>query len=651
MRFFVLAIFLVITIFANSQNSRYWKKYADNAFNEGDYNTAADSYKKAYTLKSIDAIKYKWALSEYWSRNYLKAITLFEDVKKANIKKFPLTLFYLASSYKSVGKYELASTYFKTYSKNNKSNRDYFTKKAKYELKSKDLLLKLSKDSQNINLLHFGKPVNSIYSELMYLSYAPNKSFLISKRPVNKKDSLYQSCLFSLDKDSIVFCDTVLNKAHQDIGAVCFGKDTNELYLSICYWKNKKRICSIFFAQKERGEWKKPEILPSTINWENSNNIHPYYLRYKEKEYLVFSSDNSKSRGGFDLYYSQRVKNKWKKARNLGRKINSIDNEITPFYDTISQRLFFSSQWQVNLGGYDIFYAKGDFPRLGDLQNMKKPINSSYDDLYYTVDYENGKSYLSSNRKAAMAHRSATCCNDIFYYYQPEKLLKLKKDSIIKRKKILAMQKQDSLRRDSLVISNLQKKIFSLLPVNLYFDNDEPNPKTMDTLTQWNYKETLEAYLAKEEEYKLSFSDGLQGDDKIKAEQNIRNLFENKIKKNFDTLLIVNELLLQGLGKSYRIKLTVKGFASPLNDNRYNVNLSKRRVSAIRNFYKVANAGAFYNYIKNGQLLVIEEAFGENTVQKNVSDDLNDKRNSVYNPLAAEERRVQIKAVSFEKIK
>jgi hypothetical protein len=95
----------------------------------------------------------------------------------------------------------------------------------------------------------------------------------------------------------------------------------------------------------------------------------------------------------------------------------------------------------------------------------------------------------------------------------------------------------------------------------------------------------------------------------------------------------------------------MKGYCSPLASTDYNVNLAKRRISSLRNYFSETKNGWFVKYINNqtpgeGKIIYEDVDIGELPMSK-VSDDLKDKRNSVYSPFAAQERKIQIIAVSF----
>jgi hypothetical protein len=101
------------------------------------------------------------------------------------------------------------------------------------------------------------------------------------------------------------------------------------------------------------------------------------------------------------------------------------------------------------------------------------------------------------------------------------------------------------------------------------------------------------------------------------------------------------------------VKITFKGYCSPLASSDYNINLAKRRISSLKNYFTEYKNGWFLKYINNsnengGKIIFEEVDIGELEVSK-ASDDFKDKRNSVYSPRAACERKIQILAIQFGK--
>lgn len=111
---------------------------------------------------------------------------------------------------------------------------------------------------------------------------------------------------------------------------------------------------------------------------------------------MYFSSNRPGGYGGFDIYVSYYRDGTWTSPENLGKQINSIGNEITPYFDGLT--LYFSSDYLMGLGGYDVFKTWVDNGTWVAAQNMGKGINSPSDDYYLTPNFEEGNYYFTSNR-------------------------------------------------------------------------------------------------------------------------------------------------------------------------------------------------------------------------------------------------------------
>jgi hypothetical protein len=98
--------------------------------------------------------------------------------------------------------------------------------------------------------------------------------------------------------------------------------------------------------------------------------------------------------------------------------------------------------------------------------------------------------------------------------------------------------------------------------------------------------------------------------------------------------------------------VVLRGFASPLTYTDYNVHLSMRRIQSFVNHIERFDNGVFKPYLdgtaKNGgRLIFVRMPFGEYAADQTVSDDRLDTQNSVFNPRAAVERRIEVESVRF----
>jgi outer membrane protein OmpA-like peptidoglycan-associated protein/tetratricopeptide (TPR) repeat protein len=113
---------------------------------------------------------------------------------------------------------------------------------------------------------------------------------------------------------------------------------------------------------------------------------------------LFFASDMPNGFGETDLYYVKiAADGTMSSPVNLGPKINTIGNEVFPFFR--NGVLYFSSDGHYGWGDLDIYESKmlsdGSFttPR-----NLGAPINSNKDDFSFIIDKAGELGYISSNR-------------------------------------------------------------------------------------------------------------------------------------------------------------------------------------------------------------------------------------------------------------
>ena len=180
------------------------------------------------------------------------------------------------------------------------------------------------------------------------------------------------------------------------------------------------------------------------------------------------------------------------------------------------------------------------------------------------------------------------------------------------------------------------------LPLKLYFDNDQPNPRTRKTTTRLAYSQTYFDYQSKETIYYDQFEDDEKEQDEIAA------FFTDDVTAGFEKLERFSSILLELLKDGQNIEIFLKGYTSPRAKGDYNLLLGKRRVSAVRNHFENWHRGIFISYIASKQLNISEVSFGETRAAVSARDEKSGERLSIYSKAAAAERRVEIVEVRRE---
>lgn len=174
-------------------------------------------------------------------------------------------------------------------------------------------------------------------------------------------------------------------------------------------------------------------------------------------------------------------------------------------------------------------------------------------------------------------------------------------------------------------------------PLKLFFPNDEPDPKTISSITKTTYQENYKSYELQFEDYK-------------KRGSMFESLLESEIIPNYQKLPGLRQTLVDTLKKGKRVVLQIKGFASPLNNTFYNLKISQRRISSFINELKtddksITSDDGLIDFINNGQLIFVELPFGEYSANHNINDKLDSLDFSVYHISPSYERRIEIEKI------
>lgn len=641
-------IFLFISVFfaslSFSQSIKQFLKQGEMAMNEKDYSSAAQVYHQIILIDSSDIeYQYKFAEASRLNYDYDEALHWYQKVyKKDNGKTYTDIPFYLGQILKTQGKYKEAKKYFDKYFKKQRKSKDQIKKqmslKAKQETEACDFAQVLLKTPVNVKVEHLDSAVNSKVSEYAPFEY-DSILYFSSLRDGKEKDihqvnynKLYISHKKNNKWQKAEELDSLFNKHGIHNANTSFNKDFTKVFVSRCGSINATQYrCNIYMSEFKNGHWADLKILPSPINVNGCNNTQPCYSEMDGKEVLFFSSDRAGGSGAMDIWYAfVNADGTFDTPISAGEKINSTEDEITPWFVKENNTLYFSSTWHKGMGGFDIFRSEYKDHVFGDVQNVGYPINSSYNDIYYSINSKKDRAYISSNRVGSYFEDKPNCCNDIYSF------------------PITPLTEPPKPVDTTELIIN-QMKV--LVPLTLYFHNDEPEPKTKVITTKKNYKKTYEDYIVLKSKYITEYTRGLEGDQKDYAENRITNFFEDSVDAGMQDLEKFAELLEQVLKRGEKVKITMKGYCSPLASTDYNVNLAKRRISSLRNYFMEYKGGIFVKYVDNtneaeGKIEFFNEDIGELPVSK-VSDDVKDVRNSVYSPYAAAERKIQIIAISY----
>lgn len=646
-----LFVFLLVPSFG--QSFKAYKKAGDLAMKNKDFYTAMFHYRDAIKIKPKDiSTAFQLAEAARQFKAYDTAEKYYRIVLRSQERKnFPLTNFHLASVYKDLGKYQLAKDYYEDYL--NLNQIDEYRALAKEEIASCDWALDFMNQAEEVQVTPLGKKINSPYSDFGAL-LSGDTLFYSSFKFDNAKDEFRPArkitkILYSKSGGKGRTMRSNFNEETRHTAHTAISLNGQRIYFTICEYINANQIrCLLYYREKDkRGRWRgKPIRLPESINKKGFTSTHPSigFDSIEQKEVLFFASDRDDGVGGMDIWMTKvgEEKNQFE-APILLKKLNTKADEFTPFFHTQSQILYFSSDRLPSLGGYDTYSSKKENLTWSQLTHLKPPINTSFNDVYFSLSKEGKTGFISSNRPGAMYldEDNKACCNDIFQIKWPEEKESTDGIEIVEQKKepiiIPPVPIEPEVSKQEVIVP---ERLEDFLPLALYFDNDEPDKATRRSTTKKNYVETFKKYYAQKEGYLQVFPDSIQ---------KMNSFFEEEVKRGYHWLLKFSEILLNKLNEGETVEIFIKGYTSPRAKSDYNLFLGKRRISSLRNHFEAYSNKAFQPFIESGNLKITERSFGETTASSMISDVLEDRRNSIYSLEAAKERRVEIIEIKREK--
>lgn len=595
-------------------------KLADEAFDLGEYYTASVHYRNALKADSsrVD-VAYKYAEASRLNNDFKPAERWYKFVTskdKGPELAFPYASFWLGETYKSLGKYneakKLYKSYFSKYGRKEFKERDtnYYASKSKFESTvACDQALKLNGiPNSNVFVWHMDELINSEYDDyapyqlddtILYYSSAKT-DYKMPKGPKAKDSVTVQlSKIYkTYRKDSLWLFTAVLksfyNVPNMNNSHGVFSTDHRRFYFvrSKPVLRSQFPLDELYMTQQDaEGRWMAAIKLPSPINLSGTTNSDPaVYSINRDEDVIIWTSDREgsgdvegKTKGGLDLWscrYNARTGATYD-YKNLGKRINSPDDEVSPFITSDGKTLYFSSKWHGSLGGFDIFMSTKSGNEWSAPVNLGYPINTSYDDKYFTLTSNGADGYFSSNRTGTISKKGPNCCLDIHYF----KFLDQK-------------QRLDSLRQIQRAAAKASGELKTFQPIKLFFEEKAPESASNDSTTRLEYEATAREYLDHKPLYVKNLTKNVAPAKKGNVISDLENFFSNRVASSIDELEKLCYQMEQGLILGREIKITIKAFApSP-----QAINLAKRRINTVAKYLGEYNYKAFEPYLTGNSL-------------------------------------------------
>ncbi|MBL7932257.1 MAG: OmpA family protein [Bacteroidia bacterium] len=406
MKHLIPTLIIGFVFLACSSEKRLLRK-ASNAVDVYDYKKALGYYDQILAKDSDNFYGNAGkgiVLSEYMAR-YEESIPYLEKAAKKSPEKVTGKINNdLGRGYHHVGNYPKALEFYNKDRLYNKDRTDeefdvYLTKRiadCRYAMTHTEVA-----DPEHQSFKNAGPVINSEMSDFGPV-YANNRLIYTSKRKddenekVNGVDHRYFESMYiaSASKDAF---SSPRRYTLPDRGSESKFKKGGESALSIS--PDDKTLYVLYggnIYEADLSDSTKDETKMSSVI--NFGYLQRHACLSSDGKTLLFTSESEKGDGGSDIYMStKKADGSWSDPVLLPPAINTKYNEDAPFLAT-DNTLYFSSNGLPGYGGYDVYrckYVNGDWLAP---ENIGQPINTSGDDIYFTLKPNSSNGFYASNR-------------------------------------------------------------------------------------------------------------------------------------------------------------------------------------------------------------------------------------------------------------
>ena len=398
--------FLAVVSFAQKN----FLKEADKAYDAKEFFKAVDLYKNAYTKekKADKKAKILFRTAEcYRHINQIKeAETFYSKAIKAKYPD-PISYFYIGEIKKEQKLYNEAIAEYENYKKEVPSDPLTEARIKSCELAQKWVDSPTRHKVENMALFN-SKEADFCPSfsdkkskKLMFTSTRQGSTGgAVDGSTGQQHSDLFETILDKNGKWSTPVPIGVPVNSDVNEGAAVVSKKGDMLIFSrVKEVKGAKERPNLYVSKKAGAGWGEPTVIGFCSD--SVNFAHPTLTA--DGQTMYFASNMPGTIGKADIWmthFDKKAKD-WSTPVNLGSIVNTAGTECYPYISTDGKVLYFSSDTHLGLGGLDIYkVALGkDGKPTGQVENLKYPMNSAFDDFGIMFEGTKERGYLSSNRE------------------------------------------------------------------------------------------------------------------------------------------------------------------------------------------------------------------------------------------------------------
>lgn len=440
-------------------------------------------------------------------------------------------------------------------------------------------------------LINLGNKINTPYSEYVPLITADNRFLIFTARKphesASQKTKKMTHFYFNYDEDIFksVWKDGAWGEPSK-YGLAVNNKKKHDACVSLSidgqtiFTYRGDNGGDLFYETIENGKWTAAKPFNGVINTPHRE-THISMAYDAKTAYLI--SDRPGGFGGLDIWKVTKTGDTWDVIENLGPTVNTPYNEDAVFIHPDGTTLYFSSQGHNSMGGYDIFETNLDDStrQWTKPMNMGRPINSADDDIYFVLTADGKNAYLSSAKPQGLGMLD-------IYSINPFEKLKFKDFHLtLFRGIVIDKNTKERLNANVDIVDNTTaKSIFKAnVDAELGFVLSLPAGKNYGVAVE------KEGYLFHSENFIVEKKSGYKEIDliieiekiQVGATMTLKNVFFDFDKSDLKSESVAELNRLVKLLNDYPdVKIQLEGHTDSYGSDEYNQALSERRIASVK---------------------------------------------------------------------
>jgi hypothetical protein len=322
------------------------------------------------------------------------------------------TLYYLSASQLAIGQYDDALTNIERFLRNPNANENLIGQARQMQSNAR-FAKNAIQNPKPFNPINVGPGINTALPEYFPTLTVDSKTLLFTRRINDPRVEHYFAqedffvSNFGDDKKwgtSFPMPQNV-NTINNE-GAPTIASDGKSLIFVGCsdetgtyYGENRdgKGSCDLFFTQRIGNKWMNPINLPGNVNtmhWETQ----PSLSADGKTLYFIRGIRNRSGSRDSDIYVSYlQTDGTWGTAQRLPSNVNTPYAEESVCIHPDGRTLYFASRGHVGMGGSDLFVTRMDENgNWSKPENLGYPINNVGNDIFFVLSVDGQRGYYSS---------------------------------------------------------------------------------------------------------------------------------------------------------------------------------------------------------------------------------------------------------------